>query len=435
MGAGAHGNLPLTLISGVPVMMTRYSIGLLACLAFCAGGCKPLETNIVKKLPWIGSSEDDYVTPQRLTAIWTDSIYQRAGKPPTRGFGGRIYFYDGKGGVIPVNGQLVVYAYDDSIAADTNKPTRKYAFTPEQLTKYCSKSDLGTSYNIWLPWDAVGGHEKNISLLTVFVDKSGKIVKGDFASNRLPGKRIMTDEQRRGFYVPRSQRSKPSPQVSTSSDVQQVSYQTPLHKAGSESQSNQRMQVTTIRVPRGLSEHMKRTPIIGRSASSLGQPTSRAPVLPLYNQRPTYKPQRAAPQSAAETRSSQGHTKEPFVPLSRGQHVGAHQAVARVVGSQTPNTGLPVAAESQDLPASAQPGVGTVGVGIRPLGQSGFTGADPQHSMSARSRAWARQDPRSARFGPPKFRVPVAPGERQYRARVRTELSPSAPQRGLPLGR
>ena len=149
-------------------------LGLPACLALIVlSGCATKELALTKALPWPGSAKK-YETPEKVIAIWTDAVYQLPGTSPTRGFGGRVYFYNADEEVIPVNGQLVVYAFDDSDPhASTDQPSRKYAFTADQLTKYYSDSDLGASYNIWIPWDAVGGSEKQIALLPVFVDDSG----------------------------------------------------------------------------------------------------------------------------------------------------------------------------------------------------------------------------------------------------------------------
>ena len=185
------------------------SIGLGACLLVGAlSGCASQETDTWAK-PCLGRSQTPtYETPEKVIAIWTDATYQLPGKPPTRGFGGRVYFYNAKGEVIPVNGQLVVYAFDDSDPhAGADQPSRKYAFTAEQLTRYYSNSELGASYNIWIPWDSVGGDEKQIALFPVFIDDSGKMVRGSFANNRLPGKRVL--ERRRTPRVLRVAQTSP----------------------------------------------------------------------------------------------------------------------------------------------------------------------------------------------------------------------------------
>src|SRR6187431_1536707 len=128
-------------------------------------GCSSLDGNWKKHLPWSAEKrlkEAKAEGPATLVAIWTPDVLMQPGKPPTRGFGGRLYFYNNKSQAIPVEGQLVVFAYDDSESkhADSN-PERKFAFTPEQFERHYSKSDLGPSYSVWIPWDAVGGDQKN----------------------------------------------------------------------------------------------------------------------------------------------------------------------------------------------------------------------------------------------------------------------------------
>ncbi len=83
---------------------------------------------------------------------------------------------------------MVVYAYDDAHNPhQPGQPQRKFAFTPDQFTKHYSDSDLGASYSIWIPWDAVGGDQCQISLVPVFTATSGQVVMGQQAMNVLPG--------------------------------------------------------------------------------------------------------------------------------------------------------------------------------------------------------------------------------------------------------
>jgi hypothetical protein len=110
------------------------------------------------------------------------------GQKPTRGFGGRIYFYDADNKAVPVEGQLVVYGYNDTFARPENKtPDRKYAFTPEQFTTHYNETELGASYSVWLPWDEVGGPQLDISLVPIFTATSGQLVVGESSRNLLPG--------------------------------------------------------------------------------------------------------------------------------------------------------------------------------------------------------------------------------------------------------
>jgi hypothetical protein len=394
-------------------MMTR-SLPLLLVAAFCGVGCKSITPEMPTKLPWQTEAEADYQSPDRIIAVWSDAIYQQPGKKPTRGFGGRIYFYDREGQVVPVSGKLVVYAYDDSDqSVPSDQPTRKFVFTPEQLTRYYGDSDLGASYNIWLPWDAVGGDEKSISLFPVFADESGKVVRGSFVNNRLPGRRVVTEEQRRGFFVsPRerySSRQRPADQRAVNqSQVQPVGFESPAVDAGLANSGQQpSLKTTTIDIPRAVSRRMALArreltppPVKSSTAPQQGGSSATAAV-PKLNRRQTP----TAPQGT--------HGPEAF---PSGANVEATQRNRQPQRSGDANQRALQAIQSQAIDRQR----GDL------LGVSGFHGVEPSDSVSAMSKAWARQDPRSARFGPPQFRVPAVPGARQGLSHDRYQPYPAA---------
>ena len=138
--------------------------------------------------PW--SKDDPKVeSPRRIVDTWADTVLHQAGKTPQRGFGGRLIFY-GKDEEKPVlvEGQLVIYAFDETNRAPTdNKPTRRYVFPADQMPRHLSKSGAGPSYSVWLPWDEVGGPQTEISLIARFEPKTGPIVAGEQTRHILPG--------------------------------------------------------------------------------------------------------------------------------------------------------------------------------------------------------------------------------------------------------
>jgi hypothetical protein len=163
-------------------------------LSCCAwSGCQTLPPDWKKHIPWSAEANikaSEFETPERVVAIWSPDILAQPGKPPTRGFGGRLYFYNDKSQAIPVEGQLVVFGYDDSQPDHpAGDPDRRFAFTPEQFKSHYSKSYLGASYSVWIPWDVVGGEQRTVSLVPVFTSTNGKIVMGQQAKNMLPGKK------------------------------------------------------------------------------------------------------------------------------------------------------------------------------------------------------------------------------------------------------
>lgn len=155
-------------------------------------GCSTVPETWKKSMPWSSESRlktSKFETPSHMIAIWTPDVMTQPNVPPTRGFGGRLYFYNEKNQAVPVEGQLMVYGYDDGANPDRpGEPQKKFAFTPEQFTQHYSESNLGASYSIWLPWDEAGGEQQRVSLVPVFTATSGKIVMGQQAINLLPGR-------------------------------------------------------------------------------------------------------------------------------------------------------------------------------------------------------------------------------------------------------
>lgn len=135
--------------------------------------------------------------PSRLVSTWQDAVLTRVGQESQRGFGGRILFFNQTSeDPIRVDGQLVVYAYDENDRpAHETHPTRRYVFPPEQFARHESECKLGPSYSVWLPWDETGGEQKNISLIARFEPAGGSRVVGDQTRHLLPGTRqLATDE-------------------------------------------------------------------------------------------------------------------------------------------------------------------------------------------------------------------------------------------------
>ena len=142
--------------------------------------------------------QDEVAPPQiptRLVSTWEDTVLNRVGKKPQRGFGGRLLFFNEESDdPVRVDGQLVIYAYDEHGRADhETHPTRRYVYPAENFALHESECQLGPSYSIWLPWDELGGEQKNISLIARFEPKGGVLIAGDQTRHLLPGTRQLAD--------------------------------------------------------------------------------------------------------------------------------------------------------------------------------------------------------------------------------------------------
>lgn len=211
----------------------------------------------------MGGEEDPIGMPERVVATWAEAVLHRNGQG-TRGFGGRLFFYDRHSAKpIRVEGQLVVYAFvEDGRMATDHRPTKRYVFPPQQFAKYESESEIGASYSVWLPWDAVGGPQSEVSLIARFEPlQGGGLVVSDQARQRLPG-------------PPRPDTMLAEHQNKT--EVQQASYYTnePATKVTTEPvEEKQTMTTTTISLP---GRFMNRTP----AATVPSVPTSKVTPAP-----------------------------------------------------------------------------------------------------------------------------------------------------------
>jgi hypothetical protein len=151
-----------------------------------------MTKNISQAMPWGEKvpkiDEGKYQVPVKMAVLWSPAMYTAAGKKPTRGFGGRIYFYNAKNETVPVQGQLVVYCFDDTKKNNDHKqPDRRVAFTPEQFTAHHSTTQLGASYSVWVPWDVIGNAQAEITLLPIFTAATGQVLVGPQSLGLLPG--------------------------------------------------------------------------------------------------------------------------------------------------------------------------------------------------------------------------------------------------------
>ncbi|MGN6544640.1 MAG: hypothetical protein ACTHK7_06305 [Aureliella sp.] len=236
-------------------MRCRIIMLVLCAAALATGpGCSSLTKSkgSKKDSPWESMKfwKKEYQQPAKMAVLWSHDILTVEGKPPTRGFGGRIYFYNNKSQAIPVEGELVVHAFDETTrrftGAPENQPDKRFRFTAEQFTQHFSESDLGASYSVWIPWDAADGMQKEITLVPTFRSSKGELVQGTPAKVVLPGRTIS-----------------PSGGLTTT-PIQRVSYQEstfptvngPLPQVGpvATEKKNAGMRTTTITLPKALGQ-------------------------------------------------------------------------------------------------------------------------------------------------------------------------------------
>jgi len=223
---------------------------------------------------WLGRKEApetfDGETPKKLVAIWSSSVINELGQKATRGLGGRIYFYNDEHKPIKVDGDLIVYVYDDSAPEGKKRKeaTRKFKFSHEELASRLSMTQIGPSYSLWIPWDEVGGDKTYLSMIPVFTDAKGQLVIGQQARHLLPG--------REPTRLARRDESRPSsnPAVSTAAFNAPSDMQPHVAHTSAASQARKlSIRSTRIQLPKSVQRRLS-MPLPKKDKSRLKKPTA-----------------------------------------------------------------------------------------------------------------------------------------------------------------
>lgn len=229
-------------------------------------------------VPW-KSERKEYGVPDSIVAVWTYAVAHTPGQPPTRGFGGRIMFFqDGRERPLKVDGTLTVYAFEEAnTSEDKIIPDRRYVFSPEDLARCYSQSKLGHSYSIWIPWDEAGGPQRTVSLIVCFTARSGKTIVSQQSKMMLPGPRQDSDSRQ---LASRLSSGPTQPQVWTVPAPVRMTAGKPMASAATESAPRTTAPTTPLQSLPG--EGPPAGPNVSQSGPSLGPPQA----LPLSGGQP-----------------------------------------------------------------------------------------------------------------------------------------------------
>lgn len=272
--------------------MHNWRLIILLLTSLVSSGCQSFNFmdrfNLERRIPW--KSDDKEVrqgVPVRIVTTWTDAVLHRPNKAE-RGFGGRLYFYDNKGSdPIEVDGQLVVYAFNETNRDPTdNRPNRRYVFPPEQFQLHKSdSSELGVSYSVFLPWDAdQNGPPADISLIARFEPEGkGNLITSEQNRLRLPGQGPIPG----GDKALAQQSIQPGVQhanvtqstIEPKRTVHQINYETEISHVTPPSQEPQRMTTTNISLPSRFRKENATVPV----PSTQAPPAISIPAKPAPN--------------------------------------------------------------------------------------------------------------------------------------------------------
>jgi hypothetical protein len=289
--------------------------------AMMMSGCAKFD--IRKNIPWGEGSNGRIEQPMRVEAVWVDTVQTRGEQKPLRGFGGRLYFFgpNNSQDSVKVAGTLVIYGFDDTNRDPTNVvPDRKVVYPPKEFETLYSKSKLGHSYSVWVPWDEAGGERKEITLIARFVPKKGAVITSEQIKVLLPGTTPLVDVQNvtshQSGEPPRFYESQPA---GAPGQVQQASYQqannqqannqqaAPDNQAGELTETKRELISHTIPLLGSQTAYFMQRPVVAGSRpvpamTSLPQPIEANVAAATTNEQPVLS-QAARPQSPAGLRA------------------------------------------------------------------------------------------------------------------------------------
>jgi hypothetical protein len=322
--------------------------------------------------PFRDKDEPHEGTPVRMVCTWSDTVMTTPGQKPQRGFGGRIMFYekDEKNPII-VDGQLVVYAFDETDRDPTdNKPTRRYVFPSEQMPLHMSKSELGASYSVWLPWDEAGGPRTDISLICRFEPTGGAVVTSEQTRHRLPGSTPAITAKggsKKPPIVPEGVPSRPAVETLQSLQAkrnehgaQQASYEAP--SADGEAIAG----TSTNGVTAIPSRHMTSTTI--NLPNNFQMPN--AATLNAAQQAPRPFESQSTPQPMPQASSATGQPTPAEIQAALQQIAANQAAAASAATPTTPSNALPPHSQSSIMPGPPAIPQSAGVFGATPMGQT-----------------------------------------------------------------
>ena len=152
-----------------------WNCSVLAMSLALATGCAKFDLR--KNIPWGEGRDGAIEQPLRVETTWVDTILTKPDEKPIRGFGGRLYFFGPHNSQEPVKveGTLVVYAFNETNRDPTNVvPDRKIVYSTKDFKELHSKTKLGHSYSVWVPWGEAGGPRTKISLIAQLRPHEGR---------------------------------------------------------------------------------------------------------------------------------------------------------------------------------------------------------------------------------------------------------------------
>jgi hypothetical protein len=165
----------------------------LACLAICgSSGCATLT------IPW-AAGKFAKATAQnpavQIVCLWEQAEGRDPDGIPCRGFAGQILFLANRHAApLEIDGDVRIYLFDNVGSADDQaKPLRQYDFTSEAWRMHLTKSAVGPSYSVFVPYVRRGQANAQCSLRVRLTPKIGPVIFSELTTLPLRGPNVSSE--------------------------------------------------------------------------------------------------------------------------------------------------------------------------------------------------------------------------------------------------
>lgn len=172
--------------------MPRFSqsavmIGLLLSASLSLAGCAGLELPKFGKHAIQRTSAKNPAT--EILCLWQSAEGRNPNGLPARGFGGQVFFFTGKGATpAAAVGDVRIYLFsNEGTAAEQARPVHQYDFSSEAWEAHLQQTQLGPSYQVFIPYPKPVKYQTQCSLRVRFTPKDGPTIFSDMVAVTLPG--------------------------------------------------------------------------------------------------------------------------------------------------------------------------------------------------------------------------------------------------------
>lgn len=159
---------------------------MLCCSVLVASvGCTSVAPAVAKVFPG-GKSSGPIVD---ILALWQPGEGRDANGLPTRGFAGQVFFFAaGSKEPVPVAGDVSIVIFDDQGSAEEQStPLHEFHFRDGVWNELERTSNVGTSYQVFVPYTRAGDHRASCSLRLKYQDAQVGVVLSKPATVVLAG--------------------------------------------------------------------------------------------------------------------------------------------------------------------------------------------------------------------------------------------------------